>query len=223
MPQSQTIYVKAKKQAKIVKKRQVSIGDVADLEGDPVLVSKIKDLTVTQLKEKAKHSVLISILDIAKTIRQNMDNVSVVSVGASDTVIMYKPDMKRPSPAVEAIKIIFVCFILFFGAALAIMTFHTDAAVPDVFIQVNKIFTGEEVSRPVLLIISYSVGIAVGIIVFFNHFSKKKITDDPTPVEVEFAAYQKQVDDCMVDILSDQDDFGQGISGQDGAKVDKTK
>ena len=100
------------------------------------------------------------------------------------------------------------------------MTFHTDAAVPDVFVQVNKIFTGEEVTRPVLLIASYSVGIAVGIIVFFNHFNKKKITDDPTPVEVEFASYQKQVDECMVDILSDQDDFGQGITGQDSTKVD---
>ena len=220
MPQTQTIYVKAKKQAKIVRKRQITVGDVADLEGDPVLVSKIKDLTVTQLKAKEKHSVLITILDIAKTIRQNTENVSVVSVGASDTIISYKPDAQRPGPLFEALKVLFVCFILFFGAALAIMTFHTDAAVPDVFVQVNKIFTGEEVTRPVLLIASYSVGIAVGIIVFFNHFNKKKITDDPTPVEVVFASYQKQVDECMVDILSDQDDFGQGITGQDSTKVD---
>ncbi|MFQ9801681.1 MAG: stage V sporulation protein AA [Clostridia bacterium] len=54
MPQTQTIYVKAKKQAKIVRKRQITVGDVADLEGDPVLVSKIKDLTVTQLKAKGE-------------------------------------------------------------------------------------------------------------------------------------------------------------------------
>lgn len=98
MPQTQTIYVKAKKQAKIVRKRQITVGDVADLEGDPVLVSKIKDLTVTQLKAKEKHSVLITILDIAKTIRQNTENVSVVSVGASDTIISYKPRISL-SPA----------------------------------------------------------------------------------------------------------------------------
>ena len=87
MPQTQTIYVKAKKQAKIVRKRQITVGDVADLEGDPVLVSKIKDLTVTQLKAKEKHSVLITILDIAKTIRQNTENVSVVSRTRSARVL----------------------------------------------------------------------------------------------------------------------------------------
>ena len=41
--------------------------------------------------------------------------------------------------------------------------------------------------------ISYSIGLAVGIIVFFNHVSKKKITRDPTPIEVEVKKYNEDL------------------------------
>ena len=36
-----------------------------------------------------------------------------------------------------------------------------------------------------ILEISYSLGLSVGIILFFNHFAGKKITMDPTPLEVQ--------------------------------------
>ncbi len=55
-----------------------------------------------------------------------------------------------------------------------------------------------------LLIISYAAGIAIGIMSFFNHFGRKKLTDDPTPVQVEFVAYKKQIDDAVVDELENQ-------------------
>ena len=42
-------------------------------------------------------------------------------------------------------------------------------------------------------LISYSIGVGVGIIVFFNHFGKKRLTREPSPVEVEMSGYDKQV------------------------------
>ena len=69
-------------------------------------------------------------------------------------------------------------------------------------------------ARPFWLIGAYAVGISVGITLFFNHFSKKRLSDDPTPVEVEFADYEKKVEDCLQEMLSDDVNFGQGnLSG----------
>ena len=94
------------------------------------------------------------------------------------------------------------------------MTFHTDAGVPDVFVEVNRIFTGQEDPRPFWLIGAYAIGITIGITLFFNHFSKKRLSEDPTPVEVEFADYEKKVQDCLQEILSDDIDYGPGrLSG----------
>ena len=37
--------------------------------------------------------------------------------------------------------------------------------------------------------ICYAIGMPVGIIIFYNHIGKKKITQDPTPIEVEMRKY----------------------------------
>ena len=60
----------------------------------------------------------------------------------------------------------------------------------------------EEKTNPALINIPYSIGLAVGIIVFYNHFMGKKLTDDPTPIEVEMELYDRDVTDTMVDALS---------------------
>ena len=47
--------------------------------------------------------------------------------------------------------------------------------------------------------IMYSVGIAVGIIVFYNHFGGKRITKDPTPIEVQMRLYEDDVNTTLVE------------------------
>ena len=50
-----------------------------------------------------------------------------------------------------------------------------------------------------VLEISYSIGLALGIILFFNHFGRKKITSDPTPIEVEMYKYETDVNAAIVE------------------------
>ena len=53
-----------------------------------------------------------------------------------------------------------------------------------------------------MLEISYSIGISVGILVFFNHFGKKRFSVDPTPMEVEMRLYENDIESTLVDIYS---------------------
>ena len=59
--------------------------------------------------------------------------------------------------------------IVFFGSAFTIITFHVDIGIQKTFVQFYEQLMGE--TKPALteLEISYSIGLAVGIIVFFNH------------------------------------------------------
>lgn len=205
MSADKILYVKPSKQAKVVGKKEVTVQDLAKLEGDQALVEQMLPVVVMRIKKPDQDQKLYaSFLDIARAIRKVNPNVTLDCVGELDTMIMYTPVMKKPKKGVEFLKVLLVCLILFFGSALAIMTFHNDASVPDVLKNVHMLFTGEETDRPVLLIISYAVGIAIGIMSFFNHFGKKKLTNDPTPVQVEFVAYKKQIDDAVVDELENQ-------------------
>ena len=50
-----------------------------------------------------------------------------------------------------------------------------------------------------ILEISYSIGLASGIILFFNHIGGRRITKDPTPIEVEMRIYEDQVNNALVE------------------------
>lgn len=204
MAADKILYVKPSKQAKIVGKKEVTVQDLAELEGDQKLVEQMLPVVVLRLKGDREQKLYASFLDIARAIRKVNPNVTLDCVGEQDTVIMYTPVLKKPGKFMEFLKVLLVCTILFFGGALTLMTFQNEASVPDIMRNVHTYLTGETVDRPVVLILSYTAGIALGISCFFNHFGKKKITDDPTPVQVEFVAYKKQIDDAIVDQLEEQ-------------------
>ena len=39
----------------------------------------------------------------------------------------------------------------------------------------------------------------MGITLFFNHIGGRRITQDPTPIEVEMRVYEKDVDDTLIE------------------------
>ena len=47
--------------------------------------------------------------------------------------------------------------------------------------------------------ISYSIGLAAGIIIFYNHIGGKRLTSDPTPLEVEMRNYERDVNQAIVE------------------------
>lgn len=200
------IYMKADKKVEIISTKEVLIGDIAHIEGKKDIVDEINKLRVLKVKGEEKKNYLLSILQIIKKIQDVFPDVVLHNVGNEDIIITYCPFKKEPKHknAIRVVKVIFVCMILFTGGGIAIMTFHTDAAVPDVFVRLYSLFLGRENLNPIIIEIPYSIGIAVGIIVFFNHFSSKRLTDDPTPIEVEMRLYERDVDDCIIKNLSQE-------------------
>ena len=49
-----------------------------------------------------------------------------------------------------------------------------------------------------ILEVSYSVGLAAGIIIFFNHVGGRRLTKDPTPIEVAMRNYEEDVDKTLI-------------------------
>jgi len=82
----------------------------------------------------------------------------------------------------------------------------------DIFKDVDRLIAGNEQreenseesnnadkSMGVLILeISYSVGLILGVTIFFNHFGKRKVTLDPTPIEVQMRLYEEQVETTVI-------------------------
>ena len=50
--------------------------------------------------------------------------------------------------------------------------------------------------------VTYSTGLTFGILVFFNHFGKKRFTVDPTPMEVQMRLYENDIQTALVENAS---------------------
>ena len=78
------------------------------------------------------------------------------------------------------------------------MTFNNDANVRDVFQEIYRLVTGKESGGVTVLELGYSLGLSLGILLFFNHFSSWRFSMDPTPLEVEMRLYEDNINKTLV-------------------------
>ena len=119
-------------------------------------------------------------------------------MGENDIVLECIKDKSEKQVFVLA-KVIFVSLVCFFGTAFTIMAFHNDIDITGLFERIYKMFGIGYSGGAGALEIGYSIGLGAGIIVFYNHIGKRKITKDPTPLEVEMRIYEDDVNQTLID------------------------
>ena len=198
------IYIKPKKKVTLSNLQHIVVEDVADIIAPKDNLGKIKKLQLFKIdnnKEK-KQNFIVSVTDIIKAIQNPYPNATINNVGEMDTWVQYQTTKSADNKWLKWCKIAFVVLILFIGSSTAIMSFHTDGQMPKIFEKYYSIFFGEINTNPLIINIPYSIGLAIGIVVFYNHFMGKKLTDDPTPIEVEMELYDRNVTDTMIDAMA---------------------
>ena len=185
-----TIYIKACGNC-VVYDRNVKLGDILKVECTDASVKRmVKQMDFYSFNHE--HAVVFSVLKVIERIHKEYPKLEIVNCGEEDFVVEFVKQTVK-SPIIEKLKLIVISIIVFFGSAFTIMTFHNDIGIDDVFARFYVQLMGEEKPMITELEISYSIGLAVGIIVFFNHFSKRKLSKDPTPVEVEMKKYNQDL------------------------------
>ncbi|MCL2616862.1 MAG: stage V sporulation protein AA [Defluviitaleaceae bacterium] len=204
------IYLKLKKKASLSGTSQVTIRDVAEIIAMADVAQKLDATRVLAVDAGRKRSYLVSVTDVVKLVKKAYPDATVTSLGETDTWVDYSP-VHVPEPAwLRYCKISLIAVVLFVGSATAIMSFHNDAEIPKVFARVFEMIVGHKTDSPRLIEIPYSIGLAVGIIVFFNHAFGHKATDDPTPIEVQMSKYDTEVSDMMISIMERQAEEREG-------------
>jgi len=207
------IYIKPVKKVSLSETNKITVNDVAEVIATADVSKKVREMKLLDINIQGKKAnFLISVTDIIKAIKKTYPDYTVNNVGAQDTVVQYAVHKSRDIAWWKWIKIAFVAIVLFAGSSTAIMSFHTDGQIPKVFENYFRIFTGEAPYSSLIMDIPYSIGLTVGILLFFNHILGKKITDDPTPIEVEMSLYETEVNETIIDSLNTQKEGG----GQDG-------
>lgn len=218
---SVTVYLKCERNVES-QNEDIFLKDIASVQcADPQVLAKCKAIKVhhfgeegrvpgekpgkqgrsTWKKEGHQQRCVVSVLKIIAMMEAACPGISVQSVGEGD-VVLERIRVPKYKGWKQWGKVALVCLVSFFGTGFTIIAFHNDVGINEVFAEIYRIAMGREPDGLNVLEIAYSLGLAMGIIVFFNHIGGRRITKDPTPIEVSMRNYEEDVNKALVDTAS---------------------
>ena len=182
----------------------VMLGDVAEMEcANQAIVNRLRTIKLFSFQNarKGAHTCaarrICSLIEVVGKIHEVYPNLEIENLGETDFIVEYSTK-KGENLWILTIKVVLIVAITFCGSAFSIMTFHSDVSVPSLFAQLYELFTGQVSDGFTILELTYSLGLTLGIVAFFNHPGRRRLTRDPTPIEVEMRLYENDIDTTLI-------------------------
>lgn len=195
-----TVYIELKESVQ-VKNEVVHIADVASIYcTDSEKKKVIDELELLRFHKGQQEKQVVGILFLIQAIEKRFGDLLIQPIGITDVIVEYVGNRKKgftTSEAFRILKTIGIALICFFGGAFTIMSFHTDCGLNQMLMWIYEYVTGVPSDGFTLVEVGYSIGLSLGIIIFFNHIGKKRITRDFTPIEVAMRMYEQDVNNSM--------------------------
>ncbi len=193
-----TVYLKCDRNVE-VQKPDVLLEELGDVHcQDKRIQERCRKLQIHHFETDAPKRCIFSTTKFVEMMEQECPDIHVEILGETDVLVEWV-DVNKHKGKVQWIKTVLVSLVSFFGTSFTIMAYHNDSGVNEMFTQVYRMAMGREPGGLNMLEVSYSIGLAVGIIIFFNHIGGRRITKDPTPLEVAMRNYEKDVDMALIE------------------------
>ena len=195
---SDTLYIQTDMNI-LIKHPHVYLQDIARLScSNSKVLNRLRVLPVANLNPDTPGRYTMSVMDLVDLIQKKEPDLDITPLGELSFILTYQPPGK-PQMIFEILKVVFISLASFFGAAFSIMTFNTDADVGTLFKQIYQQVTGNVSNGFTILEISYSIGLAAGVLFLFNHFRRHKYSADPTPMQVQMRQYEDNVNTTLLE------------------------
>lgn len=184
------IYLRMKKHYQTTDKKKIKLRDIAHISGDETIVATLKQIVIYEIVKEDLQVCVIEGFTVIQKLQASFPKLDLQLLGPNQTIIHITKKGKLP----RVTFVLLVWFLLFVGSAMTIMNFHYDVSMQSVQQRLHYLFTGEEEKYPLWMQIPYSLGLGLGMILFFNHIFKKRFNEEPSPLEIEIYKYQQDID-----------------------------
>lgn len=197
------IYLLIKDKVAVDTNYKIIVNDLADVYcSEKQLKAEVENTIIYETKDNEDWKVISSITIIEKIIKKN-PNLDIEIIGSDEVLIEIKTREKERKIFIF-LKVTVVFILVFFGAGFTIMNFHTDVDMEETMRIINQSLTGNNDSNPLLLTISYSIGLGLGVIIFFNRMISRsqRRKKEPGPMEIELYNYDKEMEEYILNEIN---------------------
>ncbi|MGD6804080.1 stage V sporulation protein AA [Rossellomorea vietnamensis] len=189
-----SVYIRLRHRLQVRPESSILLENTAQIIAPEHYLQSIRKIVLHKVTEEDKNIIILDLMRVISQIKAVLPNVDVQTIGPSQTIVEVVYKRKKVSPPMFAA----VWLLLFIGAAMAIMNFHEDVSMREVHQRLYLMMTGHEDPHPLLFQVPYSFGLGLGMILFFNHVFRKRINEEPSPLEVEMFNYQQDLDQYVI-------------------------
>ena len=182
-----------KKSIDVEKLKYVKLKHIAYVSAPSEIKKQLEEASIYRITEKDNNIVIIDSFLIIDHLSQLWSNLEFQLIGPQQSIIRVGKRKKDVSIA-SILVVAFVWLLLFIGTAMTIMNFHYDVSMQEVQQRLHYLLTGKHNEFPLWIQIPYSIGLGVGMLLYFNHWFSKRFNEEPSPLEVEIFNYQQDLD-----------------------------
>ena len=187
------VYIRLKKKITINQNKLIRLKDIAHITGNETLIHSLKETAIYKITDADKNLSVIDGFIVINQLIKIFPNVEFQLIGTNQTIISIQKSKKKISVLFVAV----IWLLLFIGSAMAIVNFHYDVSMREVQQKLHFMLTGHDTAYPLWMQVPYSIGLGIGMILFFNHIFKKRFNEEPSPLEIEVFKYQQDLDNYV--------------------------
>lgn len=180
----------------------VELKHIALIDANTDVKKKLERVPIHTVSKKDGEFIVIESFILLAMLRKVVPEYAIEFLGPEETII--EIGNAQPKPSILLLMLVWI--ILFVGTAMSIMNFHYDVSMPEVHEKLHYLFTGEKNKQPLWIQIPYSFGLGVGMVLFLNHWFKKRINEEPSPLEIELHKYEREIDSYILHYENDLND-----------------
>ncbi|TCT25639.1 stage V sporulation protein AA [Melghiribacillus thermohalophilus] len=188
------VYIRLKNYIKATEKQKLMLKDIAYITGNSKFIPRLKHTFIYQLKSSDQKYIVMDIFTVITELHEQFPNIEFQPVGPNQTIVEIERRKRQPN----LLAVTGIWILLFVGSGMAIMNFHYDVSMQEVQQKLHYMLTGEQQKFPLWIQIPYSIGLGLGMILFFNHVFKKRFNEEPSPLEVEMFNYEQDLNQYVI-------------------------
>lgn len=156
--------------------------------------NKIKKIALRNYKNNTSKYDVIHLGEIIEAVNNKYSNLRLNFLKPDDVIIFFD-DLKVDKT--KYLRVFIVSIVVLMGSIMGIMNFHADVNMAQSqFMMVNAITKDAKLYLPYFQL-PYSIGIGIGVAVFFNKFIPTYSKGEPSPLDLKMISLNKEIENQL--------------------------
>lgn len=154
----------------------------------------INDICFRNYKNNDLKYDVIHIGEVIEKINDKLPKATINFLKPDDVVIFFDKESKDRT---KYIRVFIVSIVVLMGSIMGIMNFHADVNMYESQYKMVEVLTKDAKKYLPYFQIPYSIGIGIGVAMFFNKFIPTYSKYEPSPMELKMISLNKEIENQL--------------------------